>query len=287
MRGRADLPHYLLGHTPNELERLDIQGVLYRDVTVRGLVDAGIGAGMRVLDLGCGTGDVTLTVAEMVGAAGQVVGIDRSPTGMEVGRRHARERGLDDRVEFVVGEIDDVADGGFDALVGRFVLMHQTDPAATLRTASRALRPDGAVAMIESFMAMLDDGAAHSEPRSELYDSIVRWKCAVVGGAGADIRAGARLRRVFLDAGLPEPATRLEARLEGGADSPYYDYVAESVRSMLPEAARLGLGGFTERDIDSLADRLRSDVVGSGGVLVVWPVVVAWSRLPEDGVAPG
>ena len=72
----------------------------------------------------------------------------------------------------------------------------------------------------------------------------MKWKAAVVRGAGADVEAGPRLRRIFLDAGLPDPTTRLEARLEGGRESPYYEYIAESVRSMLPEATRLGLEGF-------------------------------------------
>jgi SAM-dependent methyltransferase len=269
--------HYLLGHTESELERLDIQGVLYRDITVRALTEAGVAVGMRVLDLGCGTGDVTLTAAELVGPAGSVLGIDRSPNGVEVARRHAGERGMDGRVDFLVGEIDELLEGRFDAIVGRFVLMHQSDPAATLRAAARALRPGGVVVMIESHMAILQKGE-HSWPHSALYDRIVKWKSQVVAGAGADIGAGLRLRRTFLDAGLPEPRTRLEARIEGGPDSPYYHYIAESVRSMLPEAARLGLGGFTSDDADTLADRLRTDVVEAGGVLVVWPVVVAWSR---------
>jgi hypothetical protein len=98
-----------------------------------------------------------------------------------------------------------------------------------------------------------------------------------VGGAGADLEAGGRLRRTFLDAGLRDPVTRLEARLEGGPDSPYYRYVAESVRSMLPEARRLGLGGFDDRDADALADRLRDQAVALGSALVVWPVVLGWA----------
>ena len=70
MSERGD-SHYLLGHTENELRRLDIQGDLYRDITRRAFLDAGIGPGMRVLDIGCGTGDVSLTVAPIVGAEGR------------------------------------------------------------------------------------------------------------------------------------------------------------------------------------------------------------------------
>jgi hypothetical protein len=154
--------------------------------------------------------------------------------------------------------------------------MHQRDPGAVLGAALRNARPGAAVAFVESSMVSLR-GSAHSHPHSPLYDDIVRWKCAVVGGAGADLSAGLRLRSVFLEAGLPEPVTRLDATVEGGPKSPLYAYMAESIRSMLPRARALGIGGFDEAEVDSLAHRLREEVTASGGVLVGWPVVSAWS----------
>ncbi len=69
--------HYLLGHTDRELRRLDLQGELYREITLRAFQDAGIEPGMRVLDIGCGSGDVSITVGGIVGPSGSVLGIDR------------------------------------------------------------------------------------------------------------------------------------------------------------------------------------------------------------------
>jgi SAM-dependent methyltransferase len=250
---------YLLGHGGRELERLDLQGELYRDATTRAFRSAGLVEGMSVLDVGCGTGDVSLTAASLVGPKGRVLGIDRGEAAVAAALQLGEE------------ELD--GGGRFDALVGRFVLMHQNEPGAALASAARAVRSGGVVSMVESYMELLRSGG-HSEPHSALYDEIVRWKCAVVEGAGADVRAGARLRRTFLEAGLPEPVTRLEAPVEGGTDSLYYDYVALSVRSMLPEAERLGLRGFSAEDVDTLAGRLREEVVALGGTLVV----CAWCR---------
>ena len=51
---------YVLGHAPEELRRLILQAVILRPVTARLLHDAEIAPGMRVLDLGCGVGDVTM-----------------------------------------------------------------------------------------------------------------------------------------------------------------------------------------------------------------------------------
>jgi len=271
---------YLLGHSPHELARLELQGVLYRGVTRRALADAGIGPGQRVLDVGCGAGDVSLLAAELVGAEGEVVGVDRGAEALELARRRAADAGMA-HVRFVQSDVIDFVDrGGFDAVVGRFVLMHQTAPAAALRVACAHLRRGGVVMVVESWMRALLDGP-HSFPSSPLYDRVVRWKCAVVGGAGADLDAGARLGRTFVEAGLPAPDTRLEASLEGGPDSLYYRYVAESVRSMLPAAEALGMGGFEALGVggpEELADRLRDEALASGGALVAWPVVVARAR---------
>jgi ubiquinone/menaquinone biosynthesis C-methylase UbiE len=268
---------YVLGHSDSELERLDLQGVLYRDATRRAFVDAGVAPGMAVLDVGCGTGDVSLLAAELVGPGGSVIGVDREADAVEAARARAEARGAAN-VEFRVAEIGEgVEAASVDALVGRFVLMHQDDPARALGRAARAVRPGGSVAMVESNMTSLLD-APHSWPQSPLYDRIVRWKCSVVGGAGADLEAGLRLARTFVDAGLPEPATRLEALVVGGSETPFYRYMAESVRSMLPAARRLGVMGFNESDVDALAGELRAEVVASHGVLVCWPVVAAWCR---------
>jgi predicted methyltransferase len=64
---------YLLGHADREQLRLIRQGRALAPVTERFLRDAGVASGMRVLDIGCGMGDVTMLVAELVGPAGRVV----------------------------------------------------------------------------------------------------------------------------------------------------------------------------------------------------------------------
>jgi ubiquinone/menaquinone biosynthesis C-methylase UbiE len=61
------------------LRRLQTLSLLYRDVTRRWLERAGIGPGMSVVDVGCGPGDVTLLVGDLVGPTGSVTGVDSSP----------------------------------------------------------------------------------------------------------------------------------------------------------------------------------------------------------------
>lgn len=282
--GESDLPvaHYLLGHSENELRRLDLQGTLYRDPTVRALTDAGLGEGDRVLDIGCGSGDVSITAAALVGSAGRVVGVDRGVRAVESARARAESLGLS-QVGFEVCELDELRTlqiaEPFDAVIGRFILMHQRDPASLLATVTEQVRPGGSVVMVESWMALLR-GGLHSQPHSTLYDEIVEWKCRVVEGAGADLNSGGRLRTVFEQAGLEVVECRMEALVAGSEHHPYYEYVEQSVRSMLPEAGRLGLEGFTESRAAGLGARLAADTAGASGSLVAWPVVAAIGRVP-------
>src|SRR5262249_17256867 len=124
---------YVLGHSQQEFRRLEQQAAYFRDLTEDLLRRAGIIAGMRVLDLGSGVGDISLLAAEFVGTSGSVLGIERSPEAVETATKRASLAGLA-QIKFMTGEIDDFSsDERFDAMIGRFVLMYLPDPAATLR----------------------------------------------------------------------------------------------------------------------------------------------------------
>src|SRR5437870_1033975 len=85
---------YPNGHSEQETQRLMAQARRL-DLPLRRLFeDAGISSGMRVLDIGCGAGDVALTAAALVGPSGAVVGLDMNPAILETARRRAREAGL-------------------------------------------------------------------------------------------------------------------------------------------------------------------------------------------------
>jgi ubiquinone/menaquinone biosynthesis C-methylase UbiE len=67
---------------------------MLRPITERLLRNAGIEAGMRILDLGCGAGDVAMLAVELVGPEGAIVGIDRNQEVLNVAKERAREIGL-------------------------------------------------------------------------------------------------------------------------------------------------------------------------------------------------
>jgi ubiquinone/menaquinone biosynthesis C-methylase UbiE len=67
---------YVLGHSDQELEPLQRQAACLERVTRKLIRECGIATGMRVLDIGCLAGDVSMLVGEAVEGVGQVFGID-------------------------------------------------------------------------------------------------------------------------------------------------------------------------------------------------------------------
>src|SRR5258708_16405829 len=127
-------PHYALGSTDAEHERLIRQAARLEPFTERLFRDAGIGPGQRVLDVGSGVGDVAFRVARLVGPTGEVVGIDLDGTALEKARVRASQLGLRN-VRFVESDVSAAPAGTlFDAVVGRLILQFLPDPAAALRS---------------------------------------------------------------------------------------------------------------------------------------------------------
>ena len=120
--------HYALGSADAEHERLIRQAVWLAPYTERCFREAGIGAGQRVLDVGSGVGDVALLLARLVGASGEVVGIERDPRSISRARTRIEEAGLN-KVQFIESDVAQVrSDKLFDAAVGRYILMFLPDP---------------------------------------------------------------------------------------------------------------------------------------------------------------
>jgi ubiquinone/menaquinone biosynthesis C-methylase UbiE len=116
---------------------------MYEPFTRRLFREAGLLPGMRVLDVGCGSGDVTLLAGELVGPTGAVVGIDRAPAAIVRAKARAESQRVSN-VQFVEGDPTLTRfDEGFDAIVGRLILMYYPDPIDALRRLLAHLRPGG------------------------------------------------------------------------------------------------------------------------------------------------
>jgi SAM-dependent methyltransferase len=128
--------------------------------------------GDRVLDLGCGVGDLTCLIADLVGPSGRVVGLDAEPTTIEVARSGARAN-----QSFVVApaqSLSSAVEGPFDVISSRAVLhwLSPDDLRSVLRQAFELLRPGGGLRIecggggnVPEIVAFLDDvGSSFGRP---------------------------------------------------------------------------------------------------------------------------
>ena len=266
---------YLLGHSDQELRRLQKQAALWHPATHRFLEEVGIKAGMTVLDVGTGAGDVALLLADRVGPDGQVIGVDSNPAVLDVARRRAEGTALAN-VSFVQGDITQLELAReFDAIVGRFILLHLREPVAVLGRLARSLRPEGSIGFQEYDFTR----TSNSLPPCALYDQVGSWIRETLRHAGLDFQVGMRLYGLFLDAGLPAPQMYSEAVVGAGPNWSGYEVTAATIRTILPLILKFGIATEQEVGIDTLASRLQEGIVSQRGVARGPDIISAWTRV--------
>jgi SAM-dependent methyltransferase len=274
MENPPNTPQYVLGRSGSESQRLIKQSSILQPFTERIFRRAGLGPGMRVLDLGCGAGDVSFLAAEIVGPTGSVVGIDRDPGVLAIARERAQQMGST-TVSFEERSIEGfIASKPFDAVVGRFVLVYQPDPAATLGHVRGLLRPGGILAMLEPDMSL----GVRSWPPVALWQQVSDWIRETFRRGGVHFDIGAKLYPLFRRAGLPGPTMRQDVAIGGGeALRPLYEHCADMIRSLLPRMEQFGIATAETVQVDSLAERLERETDAAGSQIAYLPVVGAWT----------
>lgn len=272
-------PDYALGRTVAEHKRLEVQGAMLAPMTRRFFEAAGISSGMRVLDLGCGVGDVSLLAAEMVGPQGSVTSFDVDEAALSRGRERASKAGIAN-IEFCCADISQLGEyETFDAVVGRYVLLYVPDPLETIRAATRAAKPGGIVGFQELMYWPIP---AAMVPQLPLGQKVGYWIMATLQRSGAHVEVGNQMYWLMLDAGLPAPKVRMEGVIQPGADSPLLPYIVDTMRNLLPKAVEHGIVSHEEVDISTLEDRLRHEHVTSRTLLSAAWSYWAWAAKPYE-----
>ena len=249
---------YTLGRTSHETTRLIEQSRIYGPSTQRLCKRAGITKGMRVLEIGSGAGDVALMLAELVGPEGRVVGVDVNPTILKTARQRATDAGVRN-IEFTAGDARtlDFSDK-FDAVVGRFVLMYMAEPRKAFAKLITHLRPGSIVAFQEPEYTLYP---ALLHPDTPLMNQLIKWILEVFEHSGAHLDMGIGLYRAFVDAGLPPPTMHLESPIGAAKTWAGYRYMATIFQSLLPLLEKYGLAAAEQVDVDTLATRIRQEVL--------------------------
>ena len=268
---------YTLGRTSHETTRLIEQSRIYGESTQRLCKRAGITEGMRVLEIGSGAGDVALTLAELVGPEGRVVGVDLNPAILETARQRATDAGIQN-VEFVAGDARTLAfTDKFDAIVGRFVLMYMVDPGKAFAQLITHLKPGGIAAFQEPEYTLYP---AFLHPDTPLMNQLIKWILDVFEHSGAHLDTGIGLYRAFVDAGLPPPTMHLESPIGAAKTWAGYRYMATIFQSLLPLLEKYRLATVEQVDVDTLAARIRKEVLTSKRPFFLPLHVTAYSTLP-------
>lgn len=266
---------YVMGSADPELRRLQTISVLYRDITRRWLERAGIGSGMSVVDVGCGPGDVTLLAADLVGPTGSVVGVDGAPEALALARSRTETAGVR-TVRFEEADVDSwLPDEAVDAVVGRLILIHLTDPAMTLARLAKAVRPGGVIAFQDVVLA-----TRRTEPNLPLVGAFNGWVLETFRRAGRPVDMGLRLAAVFRESGLPEPDLTAGQPAERGAEALGYSIMAGDVASLLSRMEMLGVTTASEVGPETFEERLRAEAAAAEAVLLSPLMVGAWARVP-------
>ena len=274
--GTQDVP-YILVHSDREIRRLKHQADIINPITRRILVAAGVAPGMRVLDVGCGAGDVSLLISELVGESGHVVGADRAPAALAAAEQRARAHSIRN-ISFREGDPATLAfEQQFDAVVGRYVLMFQADPVAMLRGVAQHARPGGIVVFHEP-----DWSGVRSSPTAPSYDQCCRWIVETFRRTGIETHMGDKLDAVFRAAGLSAPAMHLESVIggaNGGQDWAHQTF--ELLVTMCPEVTARGVASELEIKITGLEQRMQHEIE-AGSVIVGRSEVGAWSHVASS-----
>jgi SAM-dependent methyltransferase len=267
---------YLLGHSDHELDRLTIQARTLSAHTNLLFRRAGLSPGQRVLDIGCGVGDVSFIATQLVGETGHVVGIDRSQTAIDTARERARFGGHRN-VDFIVGDLTDPqVPGKFDAIVGRLVLMYLPDPVAALARLRSVLRLQGLIVIQEGDLTSIG-----AEPECPTITQLREWFVAGFARSGAATQMGARLCSVMHRAGFSPDGSWVSQPSYVGPHLTQLDWFSDLARSLAPTLEAHGIAKPGDLDVATLDKRLQEEAKARDAIVFAPRLVGVWARHPR------
>jgi SAM-dependent methyltransferase len=266
--------HYILATGDKEVERLRLLQDVYGPGTEALFNRVGIRPGQRVVEIGCGSGNIACWLAKKVGQSGAVVGIDNSAEQVEQARKQALARGLRN-VEFQVADAYSprLAEGSFDVAYCRLVLMHLTEPGKALDSMRRLVRPGGHVVCEE-----MDLGYWLCDPPTEAIRRFYELNNILGQRRGDHFRLGPTLHRLFRAAGFARP--EVDANFAMFLRGEQKRLLALTFVEFAPEAVREGLA--TEAEVDGIAAELFR-LADDETTLFAFPLIVqVWAKREES-----
>ncbi len=159
------------------IDRLEFRGKDKAFVAMREeyLSQMNLAQNAAILDLGCGTGVVTRAIAAQNHFTGRIVGVDFSSELIAAANYLAAEEGLEDRIEFRVGDASALKDEdeSFDAVLLHTLVSHVPDPPKVLSEAARVTRRGGTVAIFDGDYASITYATGDHSLDAEIVKAIL------------------------------------------------------------------------------------------------------------------
>jgi SAM-dependent methyltransferase len=227
---------------------------------------------MRVLDIGCGMGDVTMLVAQQVGLAGRVVSIDLDQASIETAQQRVSAVGLDNTT-FHRADVSTFTDEEpFDAIVGRLVLEFLPDPVGAICRMCDLLRPGGIMALQEPSWKIWLAYTSHLPLRMAV-TTLLR-DTFVAGGANTEMELP--LHQGFMAANLTPPQLRLELPI--GNSPEFRSLLYDLLLAVWARARTHGLPLDALGDPATLASRLEDELNANKAFASFVALVGAFAR---------
>ena len=249
---------YVLDGSDGDLRRLLGVSHVSADMARAAFRRIGVQEGWKAIECGCGPIGGLAVMAEMVGPAGTVVGVDFSEPAVQRARSIASALRLDN-VELVCGDIHDLDStalgGPFDLAYTRLFLMHQTDPGRTLSRIADLLRPGGWVVAQEALRCPPPRSHPHHDSLGRYWDLLHGLLEQVVGVPHGAVDSLPQLGR----------AAGLEVVAVNGSFGTMVPEVGFDLHADTLAAARqrgVASGIWTEEQVDALVNELRAAKAG-------------------------
>jgi SAM-dependent methyltransferase len=264
---------YLLGYRTVEQDRLERQADELADESTALFDRIGVGSGWRVVEIGCGPRGCLGLLAARVGAAGRVVGMERSADSVARARCFVADSGLDNvEVREADARVTGLPSGTFDLATARLVLVNVPNPEEIVAEMVRLVRPGGVVALHEA-----DSTIQRCDPPHAAQDRLLALLAAYAELNGIDRAIGVRAPRMLRDAGLVDVRVHPLVHVYPPGHSRRM-LVLEFVENARERIIEAGLSDAAE--LDDVTAGLRRHLEDPETLVVSSLFIQAWGRTP-------
>ena len=260
---------YLLADQPSELERLQLQSLVWEPSGRQLLTKLGDGSGLRVLDVGCGALGWLRILGEWVGSTGQVVGGDVDERLLAAARSFLEQEGIAN-VELVVDDLFDseLEPESFDLVHARFVIAPLGRGSEQVAAHRRLVKPGGSLVLEE-----WDLGSWHFNPPASAAERLIALLSEIFGALGGE--AGRVLPELLSEIGVEEPG--IDAHVV--ALEPGHPYLRLPLQFSVALELRL-LEKLSEEDLGALRQEAERELSEPGRWGTTFTVIQSWGRRP-------